>query len=524
MLIKRNFRGGFVQIALFSLLLLVTLMMQPSLVEFVKGHHGWVSSHGLSIMKKANFDNGFLGYSCYQVDANKNLHLDYFDRYPVFFSAFMNFLLSFVDTMINEIYIARLFMNLVFVASIFLGYKILNILGITDKIASVSASILAFSGVFFIYYKDMIHYDQPAILSMMFMLYAILKYEKKQWLGKRIIIISLITPLVGRGYVINLLLMLWFVLDAFKEVILDKNKFSSIFRGIPFKSFIVGFVASASFLMYNVVREAITRGVSIIETSIFDSARFRLGFSEIPKEDKYYISIYDFFSNQVYRFIQNFVPYSFSGDKFRIGLEHPQIYYWVMRIACLIFLVLIFKAFQSSFFKQNLKIVLLMFSFGFVWLFGMKNLSAYHDYTSMYHILLVLLFWGYIFVSLRKFIKPYFFLIISLIVFITSLYNVRQVHLFNNDNVKVSVNEMQNVIKKIKPDDLIAIDGGRFGEVGSVSDVSPFLFCYYLNDYQFLKSSASESATKIISSNRRSFKCEIATGNEKVFLFDGGCN
>src|SRR5262245_22233099 len=91
-----------------GLVVLTTLIMQNRKIGFEKDHHGWVSSHTLAIMSKANSDNYFVGYTLKFRDEQDKVEYFYFDRYPVFFSTFFNVLLSLWDNDLpTKVYAAR---------------------------------------------------------------------------------------------------------------------------------------------------------------------------------------------------------------------------------------------------------------------------------------------------------------------------------------------------------------------------------------------------------------------------------
>lgn len=119
------------------LVVVITFVTQNRIVGFEPGHHGWVSSHGLAIMSKANSDNQFVGYTMsFKDDENKEQYY-YFDRYPVFFSAFFNIILSLSNNLATKVYVARQAMNFIFLSTLIMAFMLVNKL-IADKHLALS--------------------------------------------------------------------------------------------------------------------------------------------------------------------------------------------------------------------------------------------------------------------------------------------------------------------------------------------------------------------------------------------------
>jgi hypothetical protein len=95
---------------------------EPGYNELQPGHHGAVSSRTLAIINHATLENGFVGYVFQTIDENGEKDYDYFDRYPVFFSAGMHVLLSLKSKLSTQIYLARQAMNGVFLLTMAAAY------------------------------------------------------------------------------------------------------------------------------------------------------------------------------------------------------------------------------------------------------------------------------------------------------------------------------------------------------------------------------------------------------------------
>src|SRR5690606_3631811 len=156
--------------ALFIFITAVIFLTQSGGVGFWKGSHGWNSAHGLAIMTHATPQNLFVGYAFADHSASGHTGYIYFDRYPFFFSASMQALMSLTDNLATKVWLVRQVMNAIFAATILLAFLIVRRL-VENAYLALAITLLAFAGYNLVYYRDMIHYDQPALLGMMLLLY-----------------------------------------------------------------------------------------------------------------------------------------------------------------------------------------------------------------------------------------------------------------------------------------------------------------------------------------------------------------
>ena len=461
----------------------MVLILQNPNIEFVSGHHGWVSSHTLAIIKKATYENNFLGFTCLSLDESNRLNWEYFDRYPVFFSAFMNWVLKLSHSIKEEVAIARFMMNLIYLITMWFSYKfILNLFH--SRFTAFTSVVLTFSGVYFMYYKDMIHYDQPALLCLVIMIYIIQKVESNKTVRFLYLIVAII-PLWGRGYSVDFLLLLWFVVSFVFR--LQKDGFvlkNLIFKNKSFFCFILACSTSLCSLIYNIHEESIIRDVSISETSIVQSAKFRLGISTLTlnkntNKQNEGIGYKEFTIDQIKRFSKNIVPYFVfpisnkqNTSQFRMVLMGV---YIILILG--VFLLLLPKYY--NFFIKNKIVLIVSILVGPFWLFVMKNLSAYHDYTTIYYLLINLIIYSVIFNSLKNVIYKNILVFGSLFIFLISLFFVRNTHQVSNTTATIKHNYIDDIKKLIKEDKtLVVVKNHNF----FVEDCY-FMMCYYLSDY-----------------------------------------
>jgi len=412
-------------------IILFTFLLQPIKTGFETGHHGWVSADGLSLISRANTEHHFVGVMAEVIDADGKLQHHYFDRYPLFFSTTMNLLLKpFEWDFAKYIMGGRYIMNIIYLFTILIGFKLL-LHFFDDKLKAISAALLVFSGHFFIRYKDMVHFDQPAVLGNLIILLSIANFKKNKKLLP-LLLASIIVPLWGRGYSSIFLLLTWNIIEF---IFLYKSDSSSFFKKIiiqlkskAFLCLLCSVPVTAGFLAYNVYIEAKVRNVSITETSIFDSAKRRLGVKTLVSAREKKAEFKRFIPKQIDRKKDLFTPELFS--MFDIGRKKVSkgIEYYVRRLPAEIFGFLVFVFFFMNLKKyykeldQNKKIIYLTSIFsGFVWLYTMRKLATYHDYTTLYYAGFSLMIYTTLIHTKFKNISREKLFTISLIIFLGSL-------------------------------------------------------------------------------------------------------
>ena len=485
-----------------------TFALQNKIVGFEPGydplqpkHHGWVSSQGLAIMTTATLENHFVGFAVAMKDAQNNSLYDYFDRYPVFFSATFNRLISLFSKLSDKVYAAKQGMNLIFLATLIIAFMLIDKL-IRNKPLALSVVLLTFANPFLLFYKDMVHFDQPALFGCLLLIYAIAVYKID---GKKtLFIISTFVAIgLGRGYASYPILML---LVGFEALLILKSsgaglktKLVTILRQPSLILLVVGIIWGASLLSYNIAMEANKRDISIAQTSIVDSAQRRLSLNpEFNQANEGIINWHDFTVSQVNRIIQWSFPYNkidldFSGNA--------------------ILLVLMLGLIGFFIFKQTTEkrmIYLIIVIFGFGWLIPLRNLAAFHDYTTMYYVGIPLVFFLALFSLFRLSGKwSYLLLLITLAVYMNAIYQVKHLH------ESIAGNANQYTYDFMQIDQQIAGTGKNIFMKAPVP-YAPYVPVFYLPD-QFI--SPIEQADYVISENRNYGPDNLTPQNHIMFLF-----
>ena len=255
---------------------------EPGYNELQPKHHGWVSSHTLAIIAHATPANAFVGYAVASIDENGEKQYDYFDRYPVFFSVGMHTLLSLKSRLSTQIYLAKQAMNGVFLLTVIVAYLLVRKL--TGRtLSSFAIAVASVSSPYLLFYKDMVHYDQPALLGILILIYAIalhkIDHHRRMVYGAALLSVSL-----GRGYASFAVLGTWVFLEALSLIRLRDlpwpQRWGRFVRLDAVRAFLLAIGWGAACLLYNTGVEAYRRGVPLGETSIVLSAINRLALNE----------------------------------------------------------------------------------------------------------------------------------------------------------------------------------------------------------------------------------------------------
>lgn len=385
---------------LFLIFAVMVLLFQPMKSGFAPGHHGWVTAHTLAEISNATPENHFLGFTQKSMVDGK-VDYFYFDRYPFIFAGTMNrFLSIFWDKLDISIHVARELMNLIFILSAFLIWKICRLILKDDEKATTVTSFVI-SASLLVKYKDMVHFDQPALLGCLWALYGILDFETNRN-RKNLVLSSLLGPLLGRGYAVIFILAGWLLVKFIKELRFTKNVFVSV-RHLPLIYLLISVPLPVLMLGSNILGEARIRNVDWRETSIVQSATHRLGFQNYKtsdsKEKKF--SWASYISNQIQRTFDYVTPYVVYGIHVKDYKRKVLHYTTIVPKALfqLLLLFIFFKFFRSWWQKLEewrRDAFLYLISGGLLWMIVMRNLAHYHEYVTLYLIGFVILSWCFL--------------------------------------------------------------------------------------------------------------------------------
>ncbi len=457
--------------ACFCLLAVIVLATQFAGTGFgIKGqHYGWVSSHNLAIVTHATPENGFVGHTYILLDADGAPDHQYFDRYPFFFSAMLGALTSLTDNLATKVWIARQVMHVIFILTMLFAWLLLRRLGLAPGAALIGV-ILAFSGHMLLFYREMIHFDQPALMGMMLLLYAIarVKLERRErwrWLA----LATLVAVSAGRGFLSLGVLGLWAAMEAAGLLWQGERplaqRLRAIWRHDATRMLLLGVVWSALMLGYNISHEMARRQLPLEETNIVQSMWLRLPGGEVTRG---WEADYDAFASTMERRLLRW--------HWPLDVESGQIVHqWALLPALLLSLHYIER--QSA--ARRLVLLLTAFS-GLAWLFVMINLAWFHDYTTMHALGFALVFWLALVSRVRSTRLINLLLLLALTVFLRQALEVEAGNRAWNEEAAIYTENYNRILQRI----------GRSGSVvfndpvlqDRAINIPKYLFGFYLGD------------------------------------------
>ncbi len=123
---------------------------------FEASHHGYLSSHGITLGKSLFSEGQFLMFYQKFISDDERITSIPYNRFPIF-----PFLMIGATTQLFEpdlawqILMARQLMNVFFVLAMILSWRAVNEL-IDNRFASLTVVFLSFSAYYMLYYQDMI--------------------------------------------------------------------------------------------------------------------------------------------------------------------------------------------------------------------------------------------------------------------------------------------------------------------------------------------------------------------------------
>jgi len=495
-----------VAVAAFSAALAWVLAAQPHDDGFRRGHRGWVSAHTLAIAEKATPSNGFVGYSvALSTPASRDLY--YFDRYPVFFSAALHAVQDLMaDDAAERIHIARQVMNLVYVLTLVAAVALMVELGLSLELA-IAAATLAGAGYTMVEYRDMVHFDQPALLGFVVLLWAIARFGSGG--GSRVVLVATAAAVMsGRGYASYAVLGSWWILDTLRRL-RGRSEAStqqstpgllrSVATSTPTRACLLGIAIGAACLSYNVMAEARTRGVALSKVGIVQSASQRLSLDDrFNDKTQKRRSWARFLKSQEHGVALTALPWALHG---------PIRKHDVVRVLVSCAVLVVALGFAASRPEPARTAWLLACIAGPLWLLAMRNLAAFHPYTAMYMFPLCLTFFAAMLRLVPARLGAAAAVVACAVLFASTNDGNREIVRLGK-GLRHDTIDMHNIARALRPGDAVATDGQLFPGV-------PFALGFYLPGQDIV---VEGPASLVIS--RRSLRGgqSLTPGNRGIFL------
>ena len=497
-------------------------------VGFSNGHHGWVSSQGLSIIVRTNFDHHLVGAASEFIKEDGSLGYFYFNRYPLLFSILMkNILRAFEGDLPMYVFISRQLMNLIYLLTAWVSFLFIDLL-LKDRIKSLAVVLFAMSGYFVLRYKTMVHFDQPALLGMILLLYSIGRY-KLEGRTKYLYVIAALVPLFGRGYVSCFMLLTWFIVEVIFSIATDRSwrELLSFWKWPSFRSLMIGGTLAASILGYNIAIESKITGKKWNQTSIVVSAESRLGYKQNTLNAYNKDVAWGYFAKeQLIRFIIGLQPYSVMR-LWKLKTENKIARYAYLSIQMLSMLLIVIFGVMSlrgvpKLTATQWSIIIISIGTSIFWMFKMRVLTAFHVYTMMYYLGPNFLFYGLVFSQFRTKYVVNIVLMIALLAFATSIFAERAFYRSLMEQTNHLTYDFQHIREKIEGTKQVIGVNVNNKDVKTNKHryffphmpylVSFMLHEHYVTDY-------NKKATYVISRDKKYNNKNLTPDNKEVFLF-----
>ena len=467
---ERNARlRGLLVPALFCLLAVIVFATQFAGPGIGVGHYGWVSSNSLSLMSRATVANGFVGHSRTILNADGTLDYVYFDRTPVFFSAIVGALISLTDDLTLKVWIARQVMLTLFVLSMLFAWLLLRRLGATP-LAALAGVALSCSAYWLHFYRELVDFSHPALLATLLLLYVIARVKlegRERWFW--LTVATLVAVSLGRVPVSLSVLGLWFMLEAggilIRRDLSAMQRLRAILAHDATRMLLLGVVWILLMTGYNIAQEMARRDVPLEQTSLVDSIQRRLPGADNALAPSDFVGYAPLVAERLNRW---FLP---VNEAVTWGVPH-----WVLLLA--IVFVLVFSLRQ----RPALRVPLLLTAFsGLAWIFGMINVTRYHEFMTMHVLGLALVFWLAVLRPLQR--TPVYVFVMLLFGLTLFLRSSLQVEEKNHEDFReyALYTEDYNHIRQLV---------GTHGQVvysrhtlhGNIINVPPAVLSFYLGD------------------------------------------
>ena len=476
---------------------------EPGYNELQPAHHGWVSSHTLAIISHATAENGFVGYATQSIDESGRPAYDYFDRYPVFFSVGMHALLSLRDKASTQVYLAKQAMNAVFLLTLVAAYLLVRLL-VRNWVLAVPAVLLSVSSQYLLFYKDMVHYDQPALLGVIIAIYAIARHLKHP--VRPLLFASAVAAVaLGRGYATLAVLLVWAGVEACRIILRRGSSWPSkarqFFRHESLHVLIIATLWAAALLSYNILVEARKREIPPAETSIVSSAAQRLALDRPFNESNSEILRWDrFLAGQATRIVRWVLPiWDYDGVT------------WLDAVMVVLMLGTV-AVYGTRLDSPGRTTLILMVVPGLVWMAALRNLTAFHDYTTMYYLGLSLAFYVALFSLLRPSVWARGLLLVgSLAIFVYRNDSTQRLHYHLGSTVSSYTWDFVEIGRQLPEH-----GAGKYVYFADPIPKAPYAFGFYLPDAYEAPYMLAEY---VVSAKYDLFPQTLTPNNTRLFLF-----
>lgn len=377
----RNKRD-FMPFGLLTLAAVLVILLQCNNLGFSPNHHGNLSSHGMSLAK--NFDWNKTGLCLFYGKSieGRDTTYDAYNRFPAFpFVLIGTVIRPFEPDLAKQIYVARELMDLFFILSLLIAYKMTAELT-RDKLVGLAVVFAAFSSVPLLYYNDMIFNDVPALFGFWVVLYGIHKAQTHRLKPYEMIVLAILP--ISAGWQAYSVFGVWVLFELVEDLLAGGE--------LPLKQRVVTFLKSPAFIVTSV---AVLWGTLILAAQLISEWRIIGGaFTSIPslKSAAFRLGVEPLGDYSRYKSLLEWNRY-LLGQARQLGLlllsfggfrnEYinpfiPALLFFVMLGYSVVTYIRRRKAFE--------KVRLIMICSALPWIILMKDFVGIHNFQSIFYV------------------------------------------------------------------------------------------------------------------------------------------
>jgi hypothetical protein len=346
--------------------------------SFLPGHHGYLSSHGLSIAANLSARHHFLMFNVARLQADGSTSLEAYNRFPPgAFLAIHGVTRPVAGSLELQIFAAHQLMNVFFAAACLAGFLAIRRLVANGWIA-LGATLLGFSGYYCLYYNDMVFNDVPALFGVMLVLHGLVVFVQEDAPGQLLARIAVALLLGWQVYAL---------IGAFLLVSLAGMVYKRRFDAVAVRRLAgIGAFAGAfglALLALNLANELSALGGTLAELPTVRSALWYLGMTgrDVDTPFPTQLTCGDFVHEQLYRIGRMCVPYCVAPID-----QHPIEHAW-LGLAVLIFTLAAAAASRHRVLALSLALS------GLCWAVAVRRFVQLHDFQTIFYTGLSVSFW-----------------------------------------------------------------------------------------------------------------------------------
>ena len=381
------------------------------------GGHNWISSEHMTIAVNLSPEHGFQRFMRRTIDDDGVTRYQPYNRFPIGGYLLMKAVtLPFGESPSAQITAARILMLLFFTGAAVLAY--LSLCRLTsNRWIALTATMLAFSSYYLLYYNDMIANDGMIdFFGVMLTFHAMVVFVQegrfRQLLVKACIalllgwhVLALVLPFVIFGLVSDLLRARSAAATSTPPpppppppppyYVKLKRAASAPFRSRYLLLGIAALVFGLSILTFNFTMEyaAFDGETPLTELHSFQSMLKRTGAdSEFNATYAARLSWHRFLEGQFRNILRMFIPYPLLGSLDHHGAADGSPTWLSKGLAVVLGVALSSAGLIGSIFARPRILFATLASFGFFWALPMRNSNVIHDFESIYYVGLPLVF------------------------------------------------------------------------------------------------------------------------------------